>query len=154
MEVDSLKQFLLDSNNAGYAGGNSKLWIKNDDGSTTIPYEKGPWKSDDTFYGGEPYGGRIIVFYEKKPYWMMVYYGWVEEGVDHDMVYNVLQNALKQMPLEHPYRGPEKYNEGTYFYTNAWKGDVTQYSGEETISMESNPIYTASYIGGLVDQRK
>jgi len=154
MNTDSLKQFLLDSNSAGYAGGDSKQWIKNKDGSTTIPYEKGTWKSDDTFYGGEPYGGRIIVFYEDKPYWMMVYYGWVEEGVDHDMVYNVLQNALKQMPPEHPFRGPEKYNEEKYIYTNAWKGDVAKYSGEELIAVEGNTIYTANYMGGLVDQRK
>ena len=32
-------------------------------GGVTIPYEKGDWKSHDNFFGGEPYGGRIIVFY-------------------------------------------------------------------------------------------
>ena len=154
MITESLKQFLHDSNAAGYAGGDSKQWIKNVDGSTTIPYEKGPWRSDDTFYGGEPYGGRIIVFYEDKPHWMMVYYGWVEEGIDHDMVYKILQNALMKMPAEYPFRGPEKYEEGDYTYLNEWQGDVENYSGKETISDGNSAIYTASYIGGLVDQRK
>lgn len=154
MPTESLKQFFFDSNAAGYAGGDSKQWIKNDDGSTTIPYTKDSWRSDDTFYGGEPYGGRIIVFHEEKPFWMMVYYGWVEAGTDHDMVYNVLQNALKQMPAEYPFRGPERYGENGYTYLNEWQGDVENYSGRETISKDGTTVYTASYMGGLVDQRK
>lgn len=154
MTTDSLKQFLLDSNTAGYAGGDSKHWIKNDDGSTTIPYEQGLWRSNDTFYGGEPFGGRIIVFYENRPYWMMVYYGWVEKDVDHSLVYKVLQGALKQMPAEYPLRGPKKHNEDGLVYSNEWHGDVENYSGKETISDGQSTIYTANYMGGLVDQKK
>lgn len=37
---------------------------------------------NDNFFGGEPYGGREVVFYEEKPVWMMVYYGWVAEGIE------------------------------------------------------------------------
>ncbi len=154
MNSESLKKFLYDSNAAGYAGGNSKRWIKNDDGSTTIPYEEGPWRSDDTFYGGEPYGGRIIVFHEGNPFWMMVYYGWVEEGVDHDSVYKILQSALVQMPIEYPFRGPQKYEEDGYVYLNKWQGDIENYSGKEKISKGESLVYTASYMGGLVDQKK
>jgi len=79
MNKEVLRQFLVDSNKAGYAGGDEKKWIKESNGSTTIPFEKGEWQSDDNFYGGEPYGGRVVVFYKDKPHWMMVYYGWVEE---------------------------------------------------------------------------
>lgn len=63
MNKEGLRQFLLDSNAAGYAGGESKKWVKESDQSTTIPFEQGPWKSHDNFFGGEPYGGRTIVFY-------------------------------------------------------------------------------------------
>ena len=107
MNKEQLCQFLVDSNNAGYAGGEAKKWIKEPDGSTTIPFEKGSWKSHDNFFGGEPYGGRTVVFYEGKPYWMMVYYGWVEEGIETDPVYGVLKNALKQMPEDYSFRGPK-----------------------------------------------
>lgn len=154
MDKISLKKFLYDSNAAGYAGGDSKEWIKNDDGSTTIPYVKGMWRSDDTYYGGEPYGGRIIVFYEDKPCWMMLYYGWVHEGVDHDVVYKVLQKALMKMPVESPYRGPKMFEADDYVYHNGWKGDVEQFSGKESISTQGNMIYTASYLGGYVDIRR
>ena len=73
MTKESLIKFLIESNKAGYASGQEKQWIKELDGSTTIPFKKGEWHSQDNFFGGEPYGGRIVVFYKNKPYWIMVY---------------------------------------------------------------------------------
>lgn len=153
MNKKALRQFLIDSNKAGYAGGEEKKWIKEADGSTTIPFKKGEWKSHDNFFGGEPYGGRVIVFYRNKPYWMMVYYGWVTEGVETDSVYAVLRNALMQMPEDYPYRGPKEYQESEYAYTNFWEGDVDRFSGEERIMKNGTLIYKANYLGGWVDQR-
>src|SRR5687767_1897076 len=98
MDIQALHQFLLDSNKAGYAAGEEKQWIKESDGSTTIPYEKGEFRSHDNFFGGEPYGGRLVVFHQNKPVWIMVYYGWVAEGVQPDPVYATLRGALMRMP--------------------------------------------------------
>jgi len=154
MNKEALRQFLIDSNKAGYAGGKEKKWIKELDGSTTIPFKKGSWRSHDNFFGGEPYGGRTIVFYEGKPYWMMVYYGWVEEGVETNPVYAVLRSALKQMPEEYPYRGPKEYKDGEFTYVNNWSGEVDRFLGEERIIQGEKLIYRANYIGGLVDQKK
>jgi len=154
MNTDELKQFLIDSNKAGYAGGEEKKWIKELDGSTTIPFEKGLWKSKDNFFGGEPYGGRTIVFYNEKPFWIMVYYGWIEEGIETNPIYGILRNALMKMPRDYPYRGPKEYKEGEYTYTNTWKGEIGQFSGEEKIMQGEKLVYKANYMGGLVDQRK
>ena len=153
MNKGTLRQFLTDSNKAGYAGGDEKKWIKESDGSTTIPFKKGDWRSHDNFFGGEPYGGRVIVFYKNKPYWMMVYYGWVVEGVDINLIYDVLRNALMRMPEEAPFRGPREYREGEFTYSNIWTGDIEKYSGEEQISQHKKLVYKANYIGGIVDQR-
>ncbi|NTU73688.1 hypothetical protein HGB07_06010 [Candidatus Roizmanbacteria bacterium] len=153
MEQKLLKKFLLNSNGAGYAGGEEKKWIKEPDGSTTIPYESGEWKSHDNFFGGEPYGGRMVVFFQNKPVWMMVYYGWVEEGVEADAVYRILREALKRMPAEAPYRGPARYEADGYIYLNTWEGDLTRYSGEEQIFEGEKLIYKAYYRGGIVDKR-
>jgi len=154
MNKETLRQFLVDSNKAGYAGGDSKKWIKEPDGSTTIPFEQGQWRSHDNFFGGEPYGGRVIVFHEEKPTWMMVYYGWVVEDVDADKVYEVLRNALMQMPEDAPYRGPKSYEQGEYVYTNTWNGDLEKYAGEEKISQGEKLVYQANYMGGAVDKRQ
>lgn len=151
---EELKQFLLESNRAGYAGGEERGWVKEVDGSTTIVFESGDWRSDDNFFGGEPYGGRTVVFKEGKPYWMMVYYGWVIEGETSDQVYSFLRNALRQMPGDFPYRGPKKHKEGDYSYLNYWDGEVDRFSGEEKIFQGDRLIYKANYLGGLVDQRR
>ncbi|OGK37893.1 hypothetical protein A3B02_01735 [Candidatus Roizmanbacteria bacterium RIFCSPLOWO2_01_FULL_42_14] len=153
MDKELLVQFLLSSNMAGYAGGEEKQWIKESDGSTTIPFREGAWCSHDNFFGGEPYGGRVVVFYENKPYWMMVYYGWVEGMVESKPIYEVLQHALMEMPQDYPYRGPEKYEEGDYVYSNSWQGEVDRFSGSEQITKNGVLVYKADYLGGLVDQR-
>lgn len=153
MDIIQLKSFLIHANAAGYASGKEKAWTKEPDGSTTIAYEEGPWKSHDNFFGGEPYGGRVVVFYNGKPVWIMVYYGRVMKNVDPDTVYTILRNALKRMPEDHPYRGPKRYEEGQLVYTNTWIGNIENFSGKETIMHDEKLAYKASYMGGLVDQR-
>lgn len=101
MNLKNLQQFLIDSNTAGYAAGNEKQWIKESNGSTTIPYQKNDWKSHDNFFGSEPYGGRLVIFFQDRPVWLMVYYGWVEKSADTDAVYPVLREALKKCQKPH-----------------------------------------------------
>jgi hypothetical protein len=94
----------------------------------------------------------MIIFYEEKPVWMMVYYGLVVEGIDNNLVYGILKGALKQMPTDHPFRGPKKYTEGEFIYMNTWEGELKRFSGEENISRNGTVVYKANYLGGLVDQ--
>jgi hypothetical protein len=154
MNLNNLKQFLIESNNAGYASGESKKLVKESDGSTTIPFKKGPWKSHDNFFGGEPYGGRTVVFFKNKPVWLMAYYGWITEGVENASVYKTLQGALKQMPPNYPYRGPKEFKENEFVYINSRTGEIDRFSGEEQITQNGKLVYKANYFGGLVDQRK
>lgn len=137
-----------------YAGGEEKKWIKERDGSTTIYFEKGDWKSHDNYFGGEPYGGRAVVFQNDKPIWVMVYYGWAVKNIETDLVYEILRNALMRMPEDYPFLGPKEYSEGEYVYVNSWKGDVQRFFGEEKIIQGERMIYKANYIGGLVDERR
>jgi hypothetical protein len=153
VNLKALRQFLIDSNKAGYAGGEEKKWIKESDQSTSIPFKKYPWRSHDNFFGGEPYGGRTVVSYKEKPVWMIVYYGWVEEGIENNLVYGILKSALMHMPSEYPFRGPKEFTEGEFVYTNVWQGELKRFFGEENITRKGKPLYKANYIGGLVDQK-
>lgn len=154
MDTDALRGFLVRSNDAGYAGGDEKAWTKGADGSWTIVYEEGRWRSDDNFFGGEPYGGRTVVFHDEAPVWMLVYYGWVHDNSDPKRLYGVLKNALKGMPFEAPFRGPRCYQEGDCTYANDWNGDVDRFTGRETIRQGTSIAYQADYAGGLVDVRR
>lgn len=153
MNTGELKKFLIDSNKAGYAGGQEKKWIKEKDQSTSIPYEKGHWKSHDNFFGGEPYGGRLVVFFKNSPVWIMVYYGLIEKKIDVNSVYSVLRKALMRMPEAAPFRGPKKLIDGKFTYFNKWTGDLKRYSGEEKITENGKQVYIANYMGGLINQR-
>lgn len=154
MNIQSLKKFILDSNKHTYSTGNESLNKKEKDGSTTLTYTKGDWKIHDNFFGGEPYGGREVVFYKDKPVWMMVYYGTVKKGVSPEVIYPILQKALRLMPKDSPFRGPTTMKERTYTYKNEWEGTIEAFSGIETISIDKVILYTAQYVGGFVDVKK
>lgn len=53
-----------------------------------------------------------------------------------------------------PARGPRELIEGAFKYVNNWSGAIEKFSGVEKIYYKDNEVYSAQYIGGLVDQRK
>lgn len=153
--LQELEKFLKESGKADYTSSDPKDWVKEKDGSTTIFYKSGNWTLHDNFFGGEPYGGRIVVHYKGKPIWMFIYYGWIEEYVDYiQEVYDFLKAALNADPENKIFRGPKSFNKGEFRYENSWKGDLKRFFGEEKIYKASERIYSAKYLGGLVDQRK
>lgn len=152
MNLNKLKQFILEASHNTYASGDENIKEKQKDKSTTIIYSKGDWGYHDNYFGGEPYGGREVVFYKDKPVWMMVYYGWVVEGVDTKKVYPLLTKALSKSTVDKPYRGPEEYIEGDSIYANDMEGDIENFRGEERIYDGEELLYIARYMGGLVDQ--
>lgn len=151
--MNNLKQFILEASKNTYASGDENIKKKEKDNSTTIVYEKGNYKYHDNYFGGEPYGGREVVFYKSKPVWMMIYYGWVVEGVENSEVYGILTKALSNVTLDMPYRGPKEFVDGDLKYVNTLDGDVENFSGEEEIFKGDILLYTARYMGGLVDRR-
>lgn len=154
MDISNLKQFLIQFNEAGFASDNRNMWTKELDGSTSITYENGEYMAHDNFFGGEPYGGREVIFLNNKPSWMMVYYGWVVEGFDKNEVYKALRNALMNQPKDFPVRGPKEIEFEGFVYKNNWEGDVERFSGKEVIMKNNEIVYEADYMGGLVDVSK
>lgn len=151
MNLDDLKEYLRVVSKEGYATNDG---FKNDDHSSTIMNVKGEWSMKDTFYGGEPYGGSEIIFYKKKPVWMMSYYGRVEKNIDDTaMVYALLKKALATTDSEFPLRGPRMFIGQGMQYMNHWEGTLEKFSGKEQILRDGIEIYSASYMGGLIDQR-
>lgn len=152
MELDDLRKFVIEANKAGYASGdNGQL---EEDGSKTIVYISGNFKSDDNYFGGEPFGGRTTVSYKGKVEWMMVYYGGVNVDESPEEIYVILRKALSQMPQDRPFRGPESLEEGDLKYKNTINGDLKRFWGEEEIFKNGLLVYKAQYSGGLVDQRE
>ena len=150
----ALQQFILDASRATYASGDESLKQKQVDGSTTIEFKKGEYTFHDNYFGGEPYGGREVIFFKGQAIWMMVYYGLVypNTGLQNKEVYSFLIAALSASTLEMPYRGPASLVQGDWQYTNELQGDVANFSGVEKIFKNGICVYEASYRGGLVNQ--
>ena len=113
-------------------------------------------KYHDNYFGGEPFGGREVVFLQNEPIYIMTYYGLVDESiVDFEPIYKVLQKALSLIPEDYPFRGPKEHVDGNFIYKNDFTGEIDNFFGEETISSANGKeIYKAKYVGGFVCQRK
>lgn len=154
MDNQSLTQFLLESNEKGYASQDESTFVKENDSSTSINYESGDWRFHDNYFGGEPYGGRQVVFYQQKPCWITVYYGQVGSSVkDIKEVYIFLKKALLKPRKGFPLRGQEEFIDGAYKYESSLKGNIENFTLKEKIYQNNNEIYSAVFFGGYVDQR-
>jgi hypothetical protein len=155
LNKQELCKFLVEAKKSTYASRDSAQKIINKDNSTTLIFKKGDWEYNDNYFGGEPYGGREVVFLKNKPVYIMVYYGLVDNSVnDINKVYRILMNALKLIPKDKPYRGPEKYSEENLIYQNNFTGEIDNFFGEEIIKKDGIKIYQAKYMGGFVDVKK
>lgn len=152
---NDLCKFLVTAKRSTYAAGDTADKVINDDKSTTLVFKEGDWKYHDNYFGGEPYGGREVVFYKNQPIYIMTYYGLVDESVDDfNPIYAFLMEALKLIPEEHPYRGPNRHDQNNLSYYNNFTGEIDNFSGEEIIKEDGNEIYRAKYLGGFVDLKR
>ncbi len=111
-----LRKFLVTTEQATFASGDLAQKITNKDNSTTLTFQDNDWKYHDNYFGGEPYGGREVVFFKNSPIYMMVYYDRVNNSAqDINKIYQVLINALKLIPKDYPYRGPNRYRQSGFY---------------------------------------
>jgi len=150
-QTEDLKKFIYSASRATYASGDESMKVKQSDGSTTIEFIEGDWRFHDNYFGGEPYGGREVVFFQGKVVWMMVYYGRVLIENNNAEVYGILMEALRNTIVDTPYRGPEMFEKDNWRYENKLDGTVEYLSGAENILRNGKCVYEAKYIGGLVD---
>lgn len=148
INLEELKSFLMRAN-MPHATGQGEVKTEND-GSRTIEFTERDYRMHDNFFGGEPYGGRLVVFYNDRPLFMEVYYGQTSRPADE--VYDFLREALQHPGEDNPFRGPAEYKKGSLTYKSSTEGDVTNHTVKEFIYDGEDEIYWAVVIGGLVDQ--
>jgi len=151
--TQQIKEFLLMASHATYASGDPSIRKVMPDKSTTITYTNGDFSFHDNYFGGEPYGGREVIFYKEKPIWIMVYYGTVVNNIEPKIVYPILTKALQASTIELPYRGPKLFEFQGLTYKNKFTGSFSNFTGEEYIYRRSVLLYKANFIGGYIDRR-
>jgi hypothetical protein len=144
-----LLDFLLAAKLHGYASAGERDETKLEDGGKRLRYRSGEFFYQDIYYGTDPFIGEEVVWQAGRAVWAMTYYGLVlEASVPAGEVYAFLQQAMRQVGRERPFRGPELLQSGDWEYRDASQGDLGCFSGEEQIFFQGRLVYRLSYHGG------
>jgi hypothetical protein len=153
IDKKQLCKFLVEAKKSTYAAGENAKKIVEKDKSITIIFENGDFKYHDNYFGGEPFGGREVVFLQNNPIYIMTYYGSVKDSVLSPEIIKVLLKSLLLIPEDYPFRGPKEYADGGLIYKNSYTGEIDNFFGEEIISSsDGKEIYKVRYAGGFICQ--
>lgn len=149
-----IRDFLIEAKKSTYANGTTEKIESNRLGSKDYEYKKGNMLYHDTYFGGTNFIGEEVVYIDNKIYWAMNYYGvTLDENLGEEAMDNALRPALMQVGVSEniiPVRGPREYKNGDFKYTFEVSGDLTNFSGIETIYKNDKKIYELKCNGGLI----
>jgi hypothetical protein len=155
INLEELARFLVKAKIFTYASGNEEFAVKAAlTNSHQLEYLEGNLLYRDIYYGGLHFIGIETVFRGEQPIWGMSYFGGVLPGSSEDQnagMPSVLKAALRGVPLEAPFRGPESFQKGAYRYDNEILGDIMAFHGIETIRLDGQAIYQLHYSGGIIE---
>ena len=140
-----LREFLVKAKKATYANEKVKE-IKIKGGGKVLTFSKGKFRYQDKYFGTNPFYGEEIVLLNRKVIWIMNYCGQAK----NKEVYTFLKKSLKRVEKNKPFRGPTKFKEGKFEYTNKVLGNMEGFIGEEKITKNKKQIYGGHYHGGFV----
>jgi len=151
MDIKQLSKFLVKAKINTYAssGENEERILA--DGSKEFKFKEKEFKYRDRYFGYNPFIGQEIVWQDEKVVWGMNYYGKIfSETVPAKDIYQFLQEALKRVPKDKPFRGPNNYKRDDFKYINKVRGKIEKFEGQETIFYKNQLVYKLNYHGGLV----
>ena len=145
---------VLQKNKQGYAYDTQKYSDRSQPGLKIIAYRKGSCYIIDRYTGEEQNIGQTITYRKRKPIYGLNYYGiMISRNVTAHETFEFLKKALRRGKSKH--RGPKRYKEKYFLYTNAFTEKRGFAEGEENIYYKGELVYIQVYHGGpIVDRRK
>lgn len=138
--------FLCRAKKATYAGKGMES-ISSRPNSHDLEYAEGDLKYIDSYLGGEQFAGEEALWENGIPFWSMNYVGRIlEEGFSGDF----LKEALSQVSIDIPYRGPIIYQNGEYKYHCIVSGEFEWFQGYEEIYNNNIKVYECYFHGGKI----
>jgi hypothetical protein len=144
-----LTKFLIEAKLHTYASTRESVENLLEDGSKELTFIQGQLRYRDRFFGVNPLIGEELVWEAGRLIWGMNYFGnALEETVPASQIYNFLQQALRMIRPERPFRGPEFFRAGPFTYVDKSHGVLDAFSGEEVIYFRDQQVYHLVYHGG------
>lgn len=152
MDIKQLSKFLVKAKINTYASSGEEGEKILPDGGKEFEFEEGNFQYRDRYYGFNSFIGQEIVWQNGKIIWGMSYYGKVisEEIISAKQIYQFLQEALKRITEDKPFRGLDYLRKGDFEYFNKTEGRLENFNGEETILFKKQLVYQLKYHGGLI----
>ena len=155
VDLETLRAFLVQAKLETYAAGNRDASVPAVlAGSHKLEFQRGDFFYRDIYFGGDYFAGQETVYYRDAPLWSMVYAGGLMPAalglIEAADVYGFLQEALRRVGPQHPYRGPHNWQECAWIYQDENLGDVQRFSGREVISFQGTAVYELHYSGGMI----
>ncbi|MBI2044176.1 XRE family transcriptional regulator [Candidatus Pacearchaeota archaeon] len=159
IELSRLVKFLKKSNKETYANKAALKAPSTRPGSEDYHFEADGLVYHDTYWGSRNFlGGEQIWlsedFAKQAPAkWGMNYFGFVlDSNVNEGELYNFLREALMQPEddVKIPVRGPVTFSKGNKRYWFSVKGDLTNFNGLESISIDNRVVYRCRVHGGFI----
>ena len=147
VESHSLSEFLVRAKRSTYASKKNKI-DPTREGSHDYRYQENEYRYYDSFFGSSLFSGQEIVYEKDRTVWAMNYYGKV---LSEDFSGDFLKEALSQVSVDRPYRGPEMLNRGEYLYICEVVGDVLSFEGKERIYYRNIKVYEGLFHGGMLE---
>src|SRR5262249_10130240 len=114
-------------------------------GTRQVQYSEGPFLYRDISAGMGFFSGLEMVYHTEQPIWTMSYTGGVWPTnvltVEIPAIYGFLHEALQRVDSGQPFRGPATYQQSAYLYWNESQGNVTRFTGRESIYHGSLLVY-------------
>ena len=147
--LEDIIPFLLRAKRETYAG-NGPHMLSSRPNSVDLAYREGDWLYIDTYLGGIDFAGEEAVWVDQRPIWSMNYYGRMFTEPTPDGFGEFLKAALRGVPANAPYRGPELFEAGRFRYQCSWEGRLAFFNGRETIALDGQMIYELLFHGGQI----
>ena len=150
-DADTLETFVVRAKAATYVGGGTPAappWP----GSHLLTFSDGPWSYQDCYVGGASFCGQETVRHHDIPVWSMTYYGYLlrPELIDAATAGRVIKAALTGLYATGRFLGGWTAQVQEWLYTDTSSGDVTRFTGRETIERDGTAVYELLYLGGTV----
>jgi hypothetical protein len=171
-----LRAFIVEAKKASYASGASPSGASRT-GSRDIAYKKGDLSYLDSYYGSVQFSGQEVVWLKSDAVWSMNYWG---ESIDAGLAAATgredanasdlsagdegskplfdlsafLKESLLKVGEDAPFRGPNEYKKKcgavTAVYRCRWTGDLSGFTGDETISVDDRAVFRLFFHGGKI----
>jgi hypothetical protein len=145
-----LIDFLVAAKRNTYAAGKGAV-IPSRAGAKDLEYTAGGFRYLDSYFGGKRFSGQEIVYKNGAPVWSMNYFGVLMPDQAPAGFSETLHEALLRVDRQAPFRGPDRYDNGSCRYECKHSGAIDFFQGTELIFHESSEVYRLFFHGGKVE---